>query len=60
MVDNQILYEWIIANFNKEGIFIFFLLCCTFFGTASCLAIWAIGSGQFSDIESSKFEMMEG
>ena len=51
--------HWIIATFNKEGIFIFVVLCLTFFLLASFAAKWAIESGQFENIEEAKFEMMD-
>lgn len=48
-----------LSVFNKEAIAIFVVFCVMIFGLASIAAYWAIQSGQFKDIESAKFEMME-
>lgn len=56
----SILYEWILRTCNKEGIAIFVVSCAGFFLVASCLAYWAWKSGEFTNIEEAKFEMMDG
>jgi hypothetical protein len=59
MIDKAILQQWILANFNKEGIAMFSVLCLSFFMVASVFAKWAFDQGQFTNIEEAKFEMME-
>ncbi len=54
------LHEWILATFNKEGIAIFVVSCMGFFLVAACLAFWAWQSGEFTNIEEAKYEMMDG
>ena len=54
------LHHWILATFNKEGIAIFVASCSGFFLVASCLAFWAWKSGEFTNIEEAKYEMMDG
>ena len=54
------LHDWILATCNKEGIAIFVVSCAGFFLLASCLAYWAWKSGEFTNIEEAKFEMMDG
>lgn len=44
-------HEWILALFNKEGIFIQCLLALSFFVSSAVLIIWAVKNGQFADIE---------
>lgn len=54
------LHEWILQTCNKEGIAIFVVSCIGFFLLASCLAYWAWKTGEFTNIEEAKFEMMDG
>ena len=59
---NQFVYELsdlIIAIFNKEAILIFSIFCIMMFALAAMAAYWAFKSGEFRDMESSKFEMLE-
>lgn len=51
--------DWIIAVFNKEGLAIFVLFCIMIFVLASMTAFWAIRNGEFTDMESSKFDPFE-
>lgn len=52
------LNDLILAVFNKEAILIFSVSCLMFFALASIAAYWAYKNGEFSDMESSKFEML--
>ena len=49
----------ILAIFTKEAILIFSIFCLMLFALAAMAAYWAFKSGEFSDMESSKFEMLE-
>ena len=53
------LSDMTVSVFNKEGIAVFCLFCIMIFAIASMAAMWAYDSGQFSDIEGAKFEMLE-
>ena len=60
-IDQLLIYvhDLIIRFFNKEGIAIFVILCLMFFIVAGFAFGWAFKSGQFSNIEDAKFEMLE-
>lgn len=49
----------ILSLFHKEGLFIFVVCCLMFFSLALLVAKWAYDEGQFSDLEVSKFEVLE-
>lgn len=51
--------DLIITVFNKEGIAIFCIFCVCAFAMATMAALWGFESGQFKDVEGSKFEMLE-
>ena len=53
------LNEQILVNFNKEGILIFVVFSFMFFILAAVVAKCAWESGQFKDIESSKYDMLQ-
>ncbi|MBT6843957.1 MAG: hypothetical protein HOA17_09245 [Candidatus Melainabacteria bacterium] len=52
------LEAWILSVFNKEAIAIFAVLCVAFFGTATYVAIYAWRSGEFRDMESVKYDVL--
>jgi nitrogen fixation-related uncharacterized protein len=52
------LHDWIIVVFYKEALAAFFVYCLMLFVLAAMLIKWALDSGQFRDIEASKFEML--
>lgn len=51
-------HDWVMATFNKEAIAIFAILCVSFFAMATYIAYLAWKSGEFSDMESAKHEVM--
>lgn len=52
-------HNLIIEVFHKEAIFIFSTFCLMFFALAGIFAVWAFANGEFTDMERSKYEMME-
>ena len=44
---------------TRPGLGMFAWLCFVFFGAALIFFIWAFKSGQMSDLEQSKFDMLE-
>ncbi len=59
MIDREILHQWVLSTFNKEGLAAFAMCSVFFFITSSIFAKWAFDQGQFSKLEESKFEMLE-
>lgn len=53
------LNDWILVTFNKEAIAIFAILCFTFFTVAAMFAYFAFKSGEFTNQEDAKLEMLD-
>ena len=53
------LNDWILVTFNKEALAIFAVLCVAFFAVAAMFAYFGFQSGEFTNQEDAKLEMLD-
>jgi len=53
------LNDWILLTFNKEALAIFAVLCIAFFAVAAMFAYFGFQSGEFTNQEDAKLELLD-